>query len=267
MRIYEIINEENNSSVGTLLYYEASRTFIIELEDYLDEWTAPLLFSGFVKRAIYSMPRELSKMWVTERIIPSGRQNISSILSTHKLREYDELKFLEISEGRCSQDSLYVQRIETLPSYVRSRMTYNLLDCTVLSDGSILCFFRDDTVRKIDLKELKDSGTEGIDKVLENRLLLESCKVGVDGFYLTFDDSIDIPAWALYEKGIEIPLKYSDFVGFVSKNTLDTSGSCDLLECSRQNIYYLAEKKEITPVKENVKGNLYLRKDIERARW
>lgn len=48
MKIYEILDEENRSSVGVLLYYEKKREFIVELQESLDEWTAPLLFSGLV---------------------------------------------------------------------------------------------------------------------------------------------------------------------------------------------------------------------------
>jgi len=42
-------------------------------------------------------PRDLSFLWVKERIIPSGRQNISAILKNHKMDAYDEMKFLELS--------------------------------------------------------------------------------------------------------------------------------------------------------------------------
>ena len=107
MKIYEILDRENELSIGTLIYYKKSRTFIIELQGYLDEWNAPLLMTSFVKRGIFTIPRDISLMWVRERIIPSGRQNIGMILNTHKLKEYDEMTFLEKSGGVCSQDSLY----------------------------------------------------------------------------------------------------------------------------------------------------------------
>ena len=45
MKIYEIIDEENAMSAGVLLYYEKEKTCIAELPEYLDEWTAPFLFS------------------------------------------------------------------------------------------------------------------------------------------------------------------------------------------------------------------------------
>ena len=121
MRIYEIWDGENDLSVGILQYFEKERTYIIELQDYLDEWTAPLLFSSFVRRGIYTMPRQESYLWVKERVIPSGRQNIAAILTNHKMAEYDEMKMLEISKGKCSQDSLYIKKTDVLPAYVLER--------------------------------------------------------------------------------------------------------------------------------------------------
>ena len=110
MKIYEIWDQESRFSVGTLLCYEKSKTFVIELADYLDEWSAPLILTAYVRRGVFTIPRDVSFMWVRERIIPSGRQNINMILRNHRLREYDELTFREKSGGRCSQDSLIIRR-------------------------------------------------------------------------------------------------------------------------------------------------------------
>jgi hypothetical protein len=43
---------------------------------------------------------------------------------------------------------------------------------------------------------------------------------------------------------------------------LDTSGASDVLLCSRQNLAYLVRKGELIPVREEVKGNLYLKGDV-----
>ena len=96
MKIFEINDEADNLFIGNLLYYEKEKTFIIELSDELDEWTAPLLLTSFVKKGIYTIPRDISFLWVQERVIPSGRQNIGSILTHHKLKSYDEMKLLEL---------------------------------------------------------------------------------------------------------------------------------------------------------------------------
>ena len=65
MKIFEIIDEENNMSIGVLQYYEKQKNCIIELQANLDEWTAPLLLTSYVNKHIYTMPRDISFMWQT----------------------------------------------------------------------------------------------------------------------------------------------------------------------------------------------------------
>lgn len=264
MKIYEILDEENRSSVGVLLYYEKKREFIVELQESLDEWTAPLLFSGLVKNHIYTIPRTMSYIWVKERVIPSGRQNISQILKNQKMGAYDEMKLLELTHGKCAQDSLYIRKIDEVPQYVSDRKK-NITDCVACEQHKILCFFSDDCVKKINLQNFTD--LEGISKVLQNEMLYRSCMVGTGGYSITFNDAIDIPSTMLYERGEQLPLTKNDFVCFAQSNLLDTSESCDLLECSRQNISYLIKREQIQPIKEDIKGNLYMKGDVLRQTW
>lgn len=265
MKCYEIFDAELGMSMGVLLYYEGCSEFIIELQENLDEWTAPLLLTSFVKNGTFTIPRDISFLWVKERVIPSGRQNIGAILNTHKLKHYDEMKFLEISRGKCSQDSMFIEEIHHLPEYVIERQRRNLLDVSTLDSHMLLCFFADEEVKKVDLSKLTDH--TGVDKVLRNEALYQSGKVGTGGYAVTFNDSIDIPAWRLYEAGERIPLTMKDFKNFVEKNVLTTGESCKLLECSRQNIAYRVKQKQLEPVKVNEKSNMYLRGDVEKNRW
>ena len=155
MKIFAIIDEETTLLTGILLYYEKEGTCVIELPEYLDEWTAPLLFTSYVKKKIYTIPRDISFLWVKERVIPSGRQNINDILAHHNMQSYDEMKFLEISEGKCSQDSLYIKKIDMLPDFVIERQKKNIVECVLSGDHTLLCFFEDDTIKKIQLEDLQ----------------------------------------------------------------------------------------------------------------
>ncbi len=262
MKIYEIINEENASSVGVLLHYEKENTVIIELMETLDEWTAPLLFTAYVKKGIFTIPRDISFLWVQERVIPSGRQNINAILKNHHLKTYDEMNLLLLSKARCSQDHYCICESDALPKYVRKRQQKNLRECLMLEENQLLCFFKDDMAKKMNLDRLRH--VEGVDKVLKNEKLFQSGKMGADGYYVTFNDSIDIPAAALYETKGGLPITYSDFITYIQKNVSDTAEVCEALDCSRQNLAYLVKKERLSPVKENVKGNLFLKADIER---
>lgn len=265
MKIFEIIDAELELSMGVLLYYEKEKTCIIELQEYLDEWTAPLLFTSYVKQHIYTIPRDISRLWVQERVIPSGRQNIKAILAHHNLKEYDEMIFLEISDGKCSQDSLYIKKIESLPEYVLVRTEHNIEECVMSEKQRLLCFFVDGTVKKIDLADICE--VEGVDKIIKNDKLYQSGKVGTGGYFITFNDSIDLPSRILYERGERIPLCLGDFTAFVQNNVIDTTQSCNILQCSRQNVAYMVSHKQMSPIKEDVRGNLYLKGDVIRNQW
>ncbi len=265
MKIYGISDDENGLSIGTLLYYEKEHSCVIELKEDLDEWTAPLLFTGYVREGIYTIPRDVSYLWVKERVIPHSRQNIGSILSHHRMKSYDEMRFLEISGGRCSQDSLSVSRLEQVPGYVEQRMRRNLRECIPLESYTLLCFFADDTVRKIDLNMLDK--VKDMDKVIRNQLLYASCSVGPGGYSAVFNDAIDVPAALLYSSGVAVPLRPDDFAVYVRNNIIDTAESCNILQCSRQNLSYLVKQGQLSPIKKDVKGNLYLRGDVLGSRW
>ena len=266
LRAYALFDRYLNDTVGVLLYYKKEKTFIVELKDSLDEWTAPLLFAGLVKKGIFTVPRDITLAWVRERVIPPGRQNIDAILTHHRLKEYDEMKLLELSGGKCSQDEICIKELDALPAYVERRMSKNLAEAVMCENGRILCIFRDNTVRLFDLKEHKDD-IEDIEKILSNPALYESGKVGTGGYFLTFNDSMDIPAATLYRNSVLLPLTLSDLIAFIRKNVADTSATCRMLGCTRQNLTYMQDKGQLAPVKNDVKGNLFLKGDVIKNLW
>lgn len=265
MKSYEIYDNDNGIEIGCLLYYERDKCFIVELKDTLDEWNAPLLFCSYVKKGIYTIPRDISLLWVRERIIPSERQNISMILKNHKLKEYDEMKFMEISEGRSSQDGMFIKRIDILPGFVKNRMEKNLSCVFATEDRKCICFFADGTARRIDLRDMNEVPLT--DKIINNESLFKSICLGAGGYYLTFNDSIDIPAWMLYNAGVSLNVTKAEFVAFVENGILDTTETGKILSCSRQNISYMVKNKQISPIKKEVMGNLYLKDDVLKSRW
>lgn len=265
MKIYEIYDEENELSIGVLIYYEKEKSYIIELQTNLDEWTSPLLFTAYIKQNIYTIPKEIAFLWVKERVIPSGRQNINEILTHHSMKEYNEMTLLEISEGRCSQDNMCIKRLNDLPVFVRKRALKNVIECIVTSDNKLMCIFANDVIKKISLEDL--AYVDGVEKILKNPRLFNSAKVSTGGYAITFNDSIDIPAYALYKEGKTVPLTPIDLLAFVQRNVIDTSEACDTLGCSRQNLSYLVKEGQLKAVKENVKGNIYLKGDVLKCLW
>lgn len=264
MKLYKVTDDELNLLLGYAICYEKENSWIFELSDELDEWTSPLLFSKMVSNGIYTIPRELSYKFIKGRIIPPGRQNISEILHSARMTFYDESKLLELSGGRCSQDSIFFKKIEDTPPFLKERMSRLLTDCVVCDDYSLLCFFYDGTIKKVELSHCTDNT---IDKIISNEDLFHSGVICAGGYCVTFNDSLDISAAYLYKNGITIPLKHSDFECFVKNNVLDSSESCEILECTRQNLSYLVNKKVVTPIKGNDKNYLYLKGNVISSKW
>lgn len=144
------------------------------------------------------------------------------------------------------------------------KMQCNLKEYVLCENNNLLCFFNDGTVRKINLQDLLE--INDVEKIRSNDLVLKSGHIAAGGYCVTFNDSIDISANCLYKSGISIPLSLDDFLMFVKNNMVDSTESCAILECSRQNLAYLVSKKKLTPVKKDVKGNLYTKGNILNCR-
>ena len=136
-----VIKDEYNNSLGHLIYYEYDSSFIVELPEDADEWKTPLLLSSYVKRKKFTVYPDDALMWVKERIVPSSRQNIASILKDSNLKEYDEYKLLMMNDGRCSQDNYYLASCNNIPSFILERQKLLIKDFLILENRNILLFF------------------------------------------------------------------------------------------------------------------------------
>ena len=267
MKTYAIIDKESTiKPIGFLFGFEKSGSFIIELQEGLDEWEAPLLFQGFVRDGIYTIPQDISLLWVKERIIPSGRQNIGLILKNANLPEYNELRLLDLTKGKCAQDSCYIKEtaFECIPPEIRDRMKHTLRECFTVKDKTILCLFKDNLVRKIALEKLQTHYPE-ISKVLHNDILFHSVRVGPGGYSIDFGGVVSVPVTALRNEADEEPVLAEDFYYFVKNSLITTSAACEMLECSRQNLAYLASTEKLEPIASGAKENLYTKGKIDLA--
>jgi hypothetical protein len=149
-----------------------------------------------------------------------------------------------------------------MPDYAAIRRRKNLKDCVLCADHTLLCFFLDGSVKKVDLSTFANDDQPTIEKILRNDRLYNSGRITAGGYAVTFNDSMDLSASSLYKNGVNIPLTLEDFYSFVKKNVLDTAEACDVLQCSRQNLAYMVKKERLAPIKGDVQGNLYLKGDV-----
>ena len=265
MRIFAIHDKdiESNKAIGYLFFYERSNEFVIELADFLDEWTAPILFSSLVKNNILTVPKDISKLWVEERVIPTGRQNIGLILKNAKLTTYNEGKLLALSNGISSQDSCYIDEISEndLPDWVKERQASNILESFPIVDNRIICLLKNDTAMEIDLKRCIDDVPK-IKTILSNNRIISTLKVDAGGYGITFNNSISISKTVLLNQGVILPIFASVFKDFANHCIVNTSTACDILGCTRQNLNYLVKSNTLHPIKDTWKENVFLRGNL-----
>ncbi len=263
-RILDGFYEPADRLIGFLFYYERERRFFAEILSDVDEWNAPFMFSTCVRRGIYSIGSDLAYKFVCQRIVPPDRQNLGSILRTHRLKEYDEYKLLLLSEGRCSQDDLYLERIreEELPDEITKRLMKKVLDVIPEDGGEVYIFFRDGHAGRCDLMPLIGDRRE-FGRILQERDVFERVRVSPGGNGIEWGSEHCISAEELYEHVTASGLTYDDLMKFVRLRVADTTESADMLGCSRQYIGQLVREGRLVPVKSGSNTNLYLKGRLE----
>ncbi len=266
MTVFEIRDKAcKGSLLGYLFYYDRSRRFFTELLSDTDEWTCPFIFSDLVKKGIYSIDSIRSCKFVAQRIIPPDRQNLGSILKENGLKEYDEYKLLLLSEGRCSQDELYLVRIseKNIIAEISKRLAGKVQDVMPLGNRKVLVFTEDRKSVIVDVEKLcRDDRLFG--NVLNSDEIFRNVRVSPGGNGIEWGEERFISAEVLRANGQESFISYDDLTDFIKTRLVDTAEAASILNCSRQYIKQLSDKERLTPLREGANSNLFLKSEIER---
>ena len=270
MKIFAVKDEEDFSrkALAYLLYYERPKQFYIELPDDADPWETPLILSSFAKQGERTINAYWSKLWVQQRIVPMDRQNLGQILKDNGLKEYDEFDLLMLADGRCAQDSYYLEPIgaSDLPDSFLLRYQKKVEDVVPLNHANLLVFFRDGSVKKYNATVLL-SGKTQFRQLLKNENLFRKVNVQPGGYGICWGENLTITDSELYEHGKPIPLSMEDFRDFVSYRIVGTREATEILDCSRQNIDDLVRRDKLHPVKTDSKNKLFLKSEILQRNW
>lgn len=265
MKIFAIRDETDISlrDLAYLIYYEKEKRFYIELPDDADPWETPLLLSSFLKRGERTVNAYWSKVWVRQRIVPQDRQNLGSVLKENRLKDYDEFSLLMLAHGRCAQDDYYLTSIDngTLQEKLRERYQKRIETVTPLAGLDVLVFFRDGSLRKIDLRPLLKVDRK-FKPILHQTELFTTVRVQVGGYGITWGEDLDIADTALYQAGQPVPLCQEDFAAYIANNLITTAEAAELMGCSRQNVNDLVSRGVLQPVKTSAKSKLFLKSDV-----
>ena len=270
MKIFAVRDEDNttNKAVAYLFYYEKEKRFYIELPEEADPWETPLILSSFLKKGQKTINAYWSRIWVQQRIVPSDRQNLGMILRDNGLDFYDEYKLLTMTNGRCSQDSYYLEPIseKDLPKEFVKRNQQKVEDVIPLPENQLLVFFRDGCVKKHDLVQLA-----GTDKrfapALRNEKTFRAVNVETDGYGICWGENLCIECGKLYAAGKRVPLSMEEFKCFVRERVVDSAEAAEELTCSKQNVDDLAKRGKLHPIKEGAKYRLFLKSEVMQRKW
>lgn len=270
MKIFAIKDELDKTSkqLAYLFYYENEEKFFIEIPEKIDPDKLPMMLTIFHHSGYRTINSYWSKEFVKQRIIPSDRQNLGSILKNAGLKYYDEYQLLVKSKGKCSHDSCYIEMIKEkdLPKEILKRNLMKVEDVIPLDKYEILVFFRDGLIRRISLKDLIGNKKE-FKEILKNKDIFYRVKVESGGNGIVYSEKATFSAQELYKEGTEVNIDINILKSFIQQRVIDTQEAAALLDCSKQNINDLVKKGKLTPIKENQKYRLFLRGEVLERRW
>lgn len=270
MRVFAVKDEEDETQkiLAYLICYEYDQKFVIELPEDADPWETPLLLSGFAKKGEYTVPADWSKLWVQQRIVPMDRQNIGTILKDNGLSEYDELKLLIISQGRCAQDSYYIEEIDgkELKNQFAGRYGKHILDAFPAPDYRLIFFCDNGETCICNMLELELEKNRW-KNVLANEELFRQFSILTGGYGISWNQNLEVPAGTLYDHATKLPLQRQDFIGFVQESVVCTQEAAKMLDCSRQNINDLVKRGKLSPVRTDQKNMYFLKADVLKRLW
>lgn len=263
MKIYAIRDEvrPKDALTGYLVYYENAKAFYVELEDGLDPWDAPPVFSELAARGEYSIGRYRSLRWVRSRIVPRDRQNIGQILRENRLAGYDEHALLMLSMGRCEQDDLYLEEVpcDPLPGLLERRWKTKVEDAVPLTAPNLLVFFRNGLAKIIRAEDI-DDGACGPFLAVQERF--DRLEVEPDGYGVGWGERACLPHGRLFSAGVTVPLAPQDLERYLQTRVVSAAEACGILGCSRQNIDDLVKRGKLHPIRTDARYKLFSKAEV-----
>lgn len=258
------------SILAVLCCYERERVYYIDMPSGTDPWTVPFILSSFAAREEWTVGADWSQRWVESRIVPRSRQNLGEVLRESGLDCYDTLRLLELTEGKNSQDSCYLEPIELAnsPAWFLEREANRVLEAIPLEGNRLLVAFRTGELRLYDVAAFAEScstSEPGLARVVSDPAIFERCEVAPGGRGVRWGTAIGIDDRRLLAAGEPIGLAWGDLTRIVPALLLTTNEASQMLGCTRQNLNALVKRGGLSPAKASEKATLFLRPDI-RAR-
>jgi hypothetical protein len=109
--VFELHDGALGKQVGVFRYNTDAKKFSMSIFSEFSAIDLPLSLDIFAANGKYELDDKDVLTWIRGRIVPSGRQNINSILKELDLPEYDEFGILMHTMARCDKDELYLVEV------------------------------------------------------------------------------------------------------------------------------------------------------------
>ena len=268
MKIFAIKNPDLGKDVdlGYFFYYDKLDDCYIELNDTLDAWDFPFILDSFAKQNRWVVNQKYTRLFISQRIIPSDRQNIGMILKDNGLEVYDEIQLFLLADGRCAQDECYIKQIpfEQLPLNIRKRRKRMIVSAKNISAGRYLVGFVDN---KIGLWEADRCAfiSRQVRRLLTYKNRLSALQAVSSGFELRWDeDAAGISYDAVYENCEFLPVDMESLERFTIGNLVTTQDIINEMGCTRQNINDHVKRGRIRSVDLNAKTQIFSRREYQK---
>ncbi len=265
MKRFEL-RDATKEDVGTLALlecYDHPRSFFVELPPHVDPWDLPFILHEFAQRGDLTVDSHWSIRWVQSRLVPTDRQNLGEVLRENGLDAYDELRLMEMTEGRCAQDDCYLVplRHDQTPAWYEERQAMRMADVFALDGTRLMACFCDGQVLLCDMATLLQD-SPSFARILADKALFDRVSMQPGGHGACWGEALQVPLKTLREHGVSMGLVAADIAALARQTTLDTAEVAQLLDCSRQNVSDLVRRGRLIPVKTTARGPLFLRSDI-----
>ena len=266
MKYFEIRSDLSGDDrlYGVVIYNEKKDEYLVELPEDLEYKDAPILLDKAIIDGTYTVGPRVSHLWIEQRVVPPDRQNIGSVLKAAKLDEYNEFELLKHADGRCAQDDFYLKPIpaKSMPLDICQRLSKRIRDYVLLTELKLIVFFKNGETRLCDLSKLQDKyfwiKYLTISDDYYYSLHLITC-----GYGIAWDEKRQISCEELYSIGERQDISYEMFKAFIAQRTISTTGVCEALECSRQNVNDLIKRDRLHSVKDLDNTKLFLKAELD----
>lgn len=175
----------------------------------------------------------------------------------------DELRLLELTEGRCSQDGCYLVPVsyDATPAWYRERVGTRLLDAYALGGFRVLASFRDGKTCVCPIGELLE-GRRLFARLISDEAVFTRAALQSGGHGVCWGSSLCVSSDELREAGQDLSLEAPDIAAVSQQALCDVREAAELLGCSRQNISDLVRRGKLVPLKTSARSMLFLRADV-----